>query len=242
MTDSLTLCLSCATLAVGGHDRELCPTCGEAVDRRRVERALDVADFIVRYGYHYRRHYEEDGVETRALIDFDAIWIFVGAAVLSGLLGNAAYDLVKAAIGRIIESYESLRPGKDTSPLRRLLIDEQAYYEFADYLEEYLRGMPELDPAIRPAIAEEVLVHEITRERMELLRKRGVFEQLIGGARNLERVPGEELVEAKRRANQVAHERAVASFESASYFVAWWNQLTLPTEEDFVEPTAGVDD
>lgn len=243
MSESLSLCLACAALTAE-HKSDVCPVCGEAIDLGRLERVRDVAGFIVRYGYHYRRYYEREGVESRALIDFEALWVFVGVAVLSGILGNSAYDLVQAAVRRIIMTYELQRPDRDTSPVRRLLIDEQAYNEFADCLDHYLRGMPGLDPAIRDAIAEEMLADELTREHMELLRKRGILEQLLSGASGLERSSGEEVAEAGRRANQVARERVEASFSSASYFVGLWSQVEQGgrATTSAVEPSAGADD
>ena len=234
MTEALTLCLSCATLTRERNGRS-CAVCGEAFGQDRQTCVLDVADFIVRYGYHYRRHYEKAGAEDRSFIDFDVLWTFVGVAVLSGILGNAAYDLVRSAIGRIIKTSATSQPDRG---VRRLLIDEEAFNKFSDYLEDYLRGMPELDPAIRSAISEEIFVHEIAREHAELLRKRGVLNQLLNRGETRPKLTTEELKEAHRLAKQRARKRTVASFESSSYFVGLWNGVPErePTKPDRAEP------
>jgi len=101
------LCLACASLFEPGKDEKLrCPDCGTLVARDRYERLRRYPDRITRFGFQYRALYQEEldaGVlESRAFVlPLHEVFTFVALAILSGVVGNAAYAAVEAAIKRI---------------------------------------------------------------------------------------------------------------------------------------------
>ena len=109
-----SICLSCGTVrAETPADGTACPDCSFVFDSARHARVVSFARRAVRYGYQYRRIYERDiesGVDDRRHYaeKLNEVYTFIALAILSGILGNASYDAVKAAIRRIRATYPAL--------------------------------------------------------------------------------------------------------------------------------------
>jgi len=145
------LCLACATI----FDLEavaVCPVCTSRHDEDLYHRVADLAHDVVYHGHLYRRKYEDNitSGDTRArylLVEPSDVLVWLGITVLSGILGGASWDLVRAVAGRIRNSLSDTdTPTPDVDVLR-------------NDAEEYVTGMANIDPAVRSAILEEILVH-----------------------------------------------------------------------------------
>lgn len=131
----------------------------------------------VRYGYDYRRSFERAKTEQTKpteTIHFclpppEQILVFAAAAAASGIIGNAAYDLIKVAIKKIMTecSNKGMLPRAETV---HLLTDQQEFEQFLKYLEEFYQGMRDVDEKIRAQILEEVFADKIG----------GIFEKNYG--------------------------------------------------------------
>ena len=145
------LCFGCAT-AFDLNAAASCPACRTDHDENRYRRVEGIAHDVVYHGHLYRRKYEENFAagNTRVryhLVEPHAALVWLGITVLSGILGGASWDVVRAAASRIKKS--SVTAGTATPDLEILRSD----------VEEYVNGMPNVSPAIRSAILEEIIAH-----------------------------------------------------------------------------------
>lgn len=179
------LCLSCASLldyaeVVDGH----CPVCSAPIDVEELLKLYEYAAETHYYGHQYRVVYEKQFSETdegpRFSLQFagEAFgWIML--AMLSGVVGNAAYDSLKIVISRIRDDVAAGKiSDRDYSHLLTLSDDELG--EILLSAKEYISGMEGLTREVREAIAEEIaadaVAHEpkIAEEMMRLMSKKTV--------------------------------------------------------------------
>jgi|GEM_PF-1328957 len=163
---STVICLCCAsTFTDDARGRFItCPTCSFAIGRGRYRKIMQWSFEAVRYGFEYRKIIEQsamaqDQTSEKAkfcIADPDPILVFVATAAASGIIGNVASDLVKAAIRKILARAAEFRkePKEETV---KILTQEEEYQQFLCYLEEFYQGMRNVDQRIREKILEEVL-------------------------------------------------------------------------------------
>jgi hypothetical protein len=166
------ICFNCANLFSESENGDLgCPECGFTVEHDLYQKLLNYAAETVEFGYHYRLTYEADfnegrmddpKVRTRYAIGFDDIWIFIALAALSGIVGNAAYDLVKLAATKIINRQAGISNRSKFKTISRMLENEKRFEIFIKYIQDFHQnGVSTLPPKIAGAVAEEMLVHEV---------------------------------------------------------------------------------
>lgn len=122
-----------------------CKICGRLIDREAYLRLIAIAHDAVRYGYQYRKKYEEDEARqtsrkrTRTayyLVQLGPHFDWIGLAIISGVLGNAAWDVVKLVIKKAIdyakEDYENLIEYE-----KRLVDNSQRLDELVEYVKQY---------------------------------------------------------------------------------------------------------
>jgi hypothetical protein len=137
------------------------------MDRGLYSRLLSYASEAATFGHAYRVKYEELHRQgklygpkvTRYSISLTEIWAFAAIAALSGIIGNVAYDVVKAALSRITSC---LRKGKTKAvgtPIPRLLRTEEGVNIFIQHVQDFCNGLRKLDPDVKRAIVGEMMVH-----------------------------------------------------------------------------------
>lgn len=171
MTTSGIHCLNCAADVAASSTA--CSKCGHPIARGRYEQLATEARPAFLYGYLYRKSYERAG-ETRFLLGWDETWQFVALAIASGIIGNAAWDIVKAAIGRVLTSTSrrSLSPGPH--PAAALL--DNAEFELAvRYTREYLDGGSAIPEEVARALREEQLATEVAPLLLAISRGEAVI-------------------------------------------------------------------
>lgn len=161
-----TLCLSCGE-AIDFPQEQItsCSECGAELDRKAILRLYEYAAEAYYYGVQYRRYYEDAYAKTdkplkpSLLFDGEAFaWVMLAA--LSGVVGNAAYDLVKSIANQVLEDVAAGRlPARDYSRMLELSDDELG--ELIGAAREYRNGMDGLTQQVRAAIAEEIVADSV---------------------------------------------------------------------------------
>ena len=176
------LCLSCGEIADFPQEQiASCTECGAELDRKAILRLYEYAAETYYYGVQYRRYYEEayakDDRPPKPSLLFDGeAFAWVMLAALSGVVGNAAYDLVKAVANRVFEDVAAGKlPTRNYSPMLELSDDELG--EIIGSAREYRNGMDGLTKEVRAAIAEEIVADSVSHnpaianELMKLMRR-----------------------------------------------------------------------
>lgn len=100
----MNLCFKCAEL-YEGHQ---CNFCG-AEHPDNYDAMLEYSKQVYEMGVNYRNFFEEKVASEGKIRCFASLiqpeqWlVFIGIAALSGVIGNASYDLVKSVIKKIVE-------------------------------------------------------------------------------------------------------------------------------------------
>lgn len=151
-------------------DYSACEACGERIERERVLQLYEYAAEVYYYGRQYRIYYErafrsgQDNIKPSLGFAGEAFaWVML--AVLSGVLGNAAYDAIKAVVNKIREDVSAGNiPGRDYTALLELT-DEQLG-ELVDAARTYCGGMDGLTKEVRAAIVEEIMADTVAHDPM----------------------------------------------------------------------------
>jgi hypothetical protein len=157
------LCLSCGTLVIpDGAASTPCHACGSEQVAVQWHRMRRFAEYVVRFGFQYPEQYRKDYEAERDsrvryfLLPPHEILVFVALAVLSGIVGNASYDLVKAVVRRIKATF-------DSETHADLPVIDDAFVEQLDQcFRDFLSGMRDLTPEARLAVIEEIIVDRMT--------------------------------------------------------------------------------
>jgi hypothetical protein len=194
------LCLSCGALdEFAEGDSIVCACCGVSIDRGRILQLYEYAAEVYYYGHQYRVYYEGAYRSSKnppkpSLGFAGEAFAWVTLAVLSGVLGNAAYDAIKVVVAKIREDVAAGRlPARDYSRLLELT-DEQLG-ELIGAARTYCDGMEGLTREVRAAIAEEIVADTVSHdpmvaaEMMKLMQRKDVkqkhrkrFAELLRGA------------------------------------------------------------
>jgi hypothetical protein len=163
------LCLSCGTLlARSADDLAVCTACGAPLDRETLGRLYEYAAEVYYYGCQYRSYYESayasgpNPIKPSLSFAGEAL-AWVTLAVLSGVLGNAAYDAVKAVVAKMRSDIADGKvPNRDYSRLLELTDDQLG--ALVDAARSYCGGMDGLTKEVRAAIVEEIMAHTISHD------------------------------------------------------------------------------
>ncbi|MFC5457763.1 hypothetical protein [Prosthecobacter fluviatilis] len=175
LDDNHRFCLACAAIDKVDSTTLVCDECGSKQDPVQYNSLYSFGADCVEYGQLYREMYERDKANGNAssrysLPPFDQLLIFAGVSAISGIIGNLAYDTIKAAIQKIVKSAKKDDSKQNDLFSIQFLRKEQNIDVFIDNINLYLQGLPGVDPAVKAAIAEEQIVHEM--QRMAALRKK----------------------------------------------------------------------
>lgn len=164
--------------------RVACPACGAPIDVDELVGLYEYAAETHYYGHQYRVVYEaqfkESDTDTRYSLQFagEAFgWIML--AMLSGVLGNAAYDVLKVVISRI---REDVAAGKisDRDYTHLLTLSDEELGNILYSAKQYVSGMEGLTREVREAIAEEIAADavsadpKVAEEMLKLMSKKTI--------------------------------------------------------------------
>ena len=161
----LLLCFRCATVYRAKAIGRRCPECGFVPEPDLYDKVVRYAADAARFGHHYREYYERnrptpDGHRKHALLpEVSTGLAFVGVAVLSGVIGGASYDLVRAAVRRIAASLPRGKGRERDAEVLELAADAKRLRRFTRDLSDYLYRLEELPAEVRDPIVEEVILH-----------------------------------------------------------------------------------
>ena len=152
---SATLCLGCATWSciVKKGNCYVCSVCGYTIACSSYRNLVNYAANSVYYGYLYREAYEKQLAKKKrittchALADPSALLVFCALAALSGVIGNASYDLVKKIVKRLASSQNNKELVKEVN-IRKLYV----------YLEQHHCHSLEVDVRVRQEIEKEQII------------------------------------------------------------------------------------
>ena len=151
------LCFSCASIYERPAQKLtiiICPECGFSTTYERYREFYRHAFYAVRYGIQYREFYEHQDKKSSLkpfLTSLGELSTFIGLAIASGVLGNAAYDGVKIAVKRILSQREKCKGHE------RVNFTDTEIEKLISYLVDYEDGFSKLPEKIRHEIAEEIL-------------------------------------------------------------------------------------
>jgi len=194
------LCLACGSLNPRTTEaKATCSDCQTLLEPDELLGLYEYAAEVYYYGRQYRVYYEHAYQTSRApakpSLGFagEALgWVML--AVLSGVLGNASYDAIKAVVAKLRDGVATGRlPARDPSGLLELTDSELG--ELIDAARVYCGGMDGLTREVRSAIVEEVMAdtvaHDpaVAEEMMKLMQRKVIkpkhrkkFAELLRGA------------------------------------------------------------
>jgi hypothetical protein len=139
------LCLSCANVFSATAKQAICPVCGDQLDVNLFLRLMVYSRLAMRFGYQYRKAYSRDllkgPIRTKYLLkDFGDWFAFVGLAVLSGVIGNASYDLIKHLVWKFCRE-RAVSDRVMQKPFSHIEFDDAEIEKLIGYVEDLcLRG------------------------------------------------------------------------------------------------------
>lgn len=156
------ICIRCASVYEPSKDELYrCPKCSFVVKKEFYNKLINYAKGAAEYGYIYRLTYEQDYERDKTLskrykLSAEEIWTFCALAALSGIIGNVAYDVLKGATKKIIDQFKSKGDSGDINEIEDVMNNSDKFDLFIYYLTDYYNGMPNVNPAIRDTIVEEI--------------------------------------------------------------------------------------
>lgn len=161
------LCLCCGNLLSPDEVTDTCPSCGANIDVDELLRLYDYAAHVYYYGHQYRLAYaEQEHSEQRARYSLQfagEAFAWTMLAVLSGVVGNAAYDLVKVIVTKIRKAVADGKVNdRDYSAL--LSLSEKELNDLFCSAKSFTNDMDGLTKEVRLAIIEEIAVDAMTHQ------------------------------------------------------------------------------
>lgn len=165
------LCINC------GHvnfdtETKVCANCHVENDMEQLKALCEYANRAIHYGYQYRVEYEHQ-VHTQGKITLKYSLLspsnyleWIGVAALSGVLGNLVYDIVKHVANQIyqkltIKQQQEKLSNKDEEVLN-IVGNNATLIKFTIYVQQYYKGMPNINIKAEEGITEEEIVHAVT--------------------------------------------------------------------------------
>ncbi len=172
------ICFRCATVFESTNTEvHICPGCSNEMKFQDYEFIINYSRDAIEFGYHYRLVYEEQykekgDIHVHYFLDTPSeCWIFVISAILSGVIGNASYDLIKKVIKKIASSYNP--QSKEIIELLKMTENDKEYQTMIRYIQDFHKDLEGLPIEIKDAIMQEMLIHNTQRKMEEVIAQRG---------------------------------------------------------------------
>ncbi len=171
------ICFGCAQIieVQSPTSSIICPKCGYEMNTKQYYEIVDFARDAYYFGFDYRRAYEDQlmlkgSLKTHYyLAEPFEIAVFIAAAVVSGIIGNASYDVVKKAVKKILGQDTTKDYNKEVAWLLSLTENEQQYNTLVAYIKNFCDNLEGLHPDIKDAIREEMMVTKVQEKLMEIM-------------------------------------------------------------------------
>lgn len=174
------LCIKCGSLN-NSEKNQVCLNCGQVYYSDLYDKIYQEALLAVRFGYQYRLAFErqietQDNIYCYYSLQDTPKWVKdLGMIVLSGIIGGVSYDGIKLSFekayekiikDKVVETTDKANPSQKNI----YIFNDNTTYQFITYIQEYHKGMPQVDKRVKDAIKEEELA-EVLSETIEELMK-----------------------------------------------------------------------
>ncbi|MTK54477.1 hypothetical protein [Paludibacter sp.] len=158
------ICIRCQTVSKFNNEEKVfkCPHCDFSIKYAELESLLKVSFNSVYFGYQYREIYEsvyendEDIYIRFALEPVNELYYLIATSVISGIVGNLAYDFIKKIARNILK--KEIQVYIKDEELVELLDDDEEFRKFYFYIFDYLNGLKNVKPKVKEAIEDEIRV------------------------------------------------------------------------------------
>ena len=163
------LCLGCGAIQNRPQQQlALCYRCGISISSEESEEVFQYAAETYYYGYQYRVYYESafrssPNVPKPCLAFAGEAFIWVTLAMLSGIIGNVTYHVVKVVLKDLRDQAKGRR-AEDKSYSRLADVTDKELDELFQYARDYYQGLESIQKEVRAAIIEEIVVDEISHD------------------------------------------------------------------------------
>lgn len=159
--DFRKICLHCASI-YESEDEEVitCPVCGKSIQLSEYEGLMQSIRLAVFSGWTCRIRYEKEDDGRRYYTEQCGEMLnFVALAMVSGIIGNLAYDTVKKVLAIIREYLKQSGENEEDKTLIDFLESDEKIRNLAEYISAYYEEFDKVDTDTKNAIMEEVFVH-----------------------------------------------------------------------------------
>lgn len=164
------LCLRCGAI-VSQSDQPLasCFRCGAPVDPEDVKDIVAYAAETYYYGYQYRTYYENafrsstSSVAKPSLVFAGEAFAWVMLAILSGVIGNAGYDIIKKVVNDLRNQAKERRT-EDRSYAELSEVTDEELDEMFNFARDYYQNLEAIKKEVRAAIVEEIVADEVAHD------------------------------------------------------------------------------
>lgn len=167
------LCLGCASIINAATEIDICcQSCGRLINLLDYNRLFRKIYSSVVYGYKYRTKYERQysqygEIRTHySISECSDILQWAAIASLSGIIGSASWDVVKAVIVKIKNQINS----KDAKEIE-FLSEKSSFDQFALYLKEFYEDFPSAQGDIKNLILKEIVIDSFTEVATPIVMK-----------------------------------------------------------------------
>lgn len=174
MAEPCLFCIRCGNIFSSQNQAHIvCPECGFRKDPQGYAEILRYAQEALRFGYLYRKQYEKDyakrgNLNTRyCLCPASEIFVFLAVSAISGIIGGVSYDVIKKIVSKIKSKISSF-PIKYDRKLNTVLNNPAELRIFIQYIKEFYTGLDNINPEIKNAIREEMIIGPISEITAEL--------------------------------------------------------------------------
>lgn len=163
------LCLSCgAILPRAEQGLVTCSRCSASINIRDLDDIFHYAAETYHYGYQYRVYYERAyqlsaSPPKPSLAFAGEAFVWVMLAMLSGVIGGVAYDLVKTVVADLREQSRTRR-SEDKSYDALLNVTDEELEKMFQYARDYYQGLASIQKEVRADIFEEIVADEVSHD------------------------------------------------------------------------------
>lgn len=159
--DIRKICYSCAHIYNSEETSTLiCPKCGFNISQSAYEDIMKNVRQAVFEGWTCRREYETEVDGVRYYTEqLGEVWNFIALAIVSGLIGNISYDIVKKVFNSIISSIKNGIMSREDREFIDFLESPEHVKLFYEYISAYYNEYENLDAELKNKILEEVFVY-----------------------------------------------------------------------------------
>lgn len=182
------ICTNCGIINEVNKDLT-CHSCGNKTDKEFYSKLKNYAHRAVYYGYDYRVAYEKQFKEDgdikilHSLLDPSSYYELIAIAVLSGMVGNLAYDLAKSVATQIWKRLTTKKKEEKLEKEEELVLEivssNQKLNEFTMYVQAYYKNLKNVQIKVKHAILEEEIVDVASKEKAEDLIKTMESEDIL---------------------------------------------------------------